>query len=342
MTFKQLRIFSAAARFGNITRASQELHVSQPAVSKQLKLLEEEYQTRLFLRVGRGVELTDAGRAFLRNANALLAPLEDLKQNLSEPRPGTKANYLAIGGSHGSSALFLPKLLFAFRKTHPHVAVTLRTNQTRVLEQLILSSQLELAVVSRRPRSPNIAAEPCREEKFVAFCRPNHPLGKKRLVALPEVLQSPLVIRGGGKRNRGTTETLLNELDPAIRPNIVMRAESPVALKSIVQNGMGVGVMLEDLVYADIRDGKFKALRLSPPIKLVARSFLIYRSERQLSANAQDFLALLRRSRGLDVQRVSKWQIANLSLGGKMAGFSFLPDLNFILQTFLESFGPAA
>ena len=342
MTFKQLRIFSAAAKFGNITRASQELHVSQPAVSKQLKLLEEEYQTRLFLRVGRGVELTEAGRAFLRNANALLAPLEDLKQNLSESRPGIKANCLAIGGSHGSSALFLPKLLFAFRKTHPQVAVTLRTNQTRVLEQLILSSQLELAVVSRQPRSPSLAAEPCREEKFVAFCRPNHPLSKKRVVALPELLRSPLVIRGGGKRNRGTTESLLNDLDPAIRPNIVMRAESPVALKSIVQNGMGVGVLLEDLVYADIREGKFKALRLAPAIKLGSRSFLIYRSEKHLSANAQDFLALLRQSRGLDVQRVSKRQIETLSLASKLAGFSLVPDLHLILQTFLENFGLAA
>jgi DNA-binding transcriptional LysR family regulator len=293
MTFHQLEIFSLTAKYGNITRASQQLRISQPTVSKHLKLLEEELKVPLYRPVGRGIELTDRGRNFLTHCNAILAPLEALKKDLTAPLK-TKTESLAIGGSHGSSALFLPKLLSIFRKTHPQVAVTLRTNQTRVLEQLILNSQLELAVVSRRPRSPHLAAEPCREEKFVAFARPNHPLGKKRVVSLPQLLCSPLVIRGGGKRNRGTTESLLNDLDPAMRPNVVMRAESPVALKAAVQNGIGVGILLEDLVYADVRDGKFKALRVVPGANFESRSFLIYHSERPLSSNAQDFLALLR------------------------------------------------
>jgi LysR family transcriptional regulator, low CO2-responsive transcriptional regulator len=260
-----------------------------------VRLLEEELKVRLFVPAGRGIKLTEQGLFLLGEVQAHLTPLETLKGRFSDIPQTAKAEPLAIGGSHGSSALFLPKLLTIFRKTHPQVAVTLRTNQTRVLEQLILNSHLELAVVSRRPHSLHLAAEPYREENFVAFTLPNHPLSGKLVISVSELLRSPLVIRGGGgKRNRGTTENLLNELDPAMRPNIVMRAESPVALKAAVQNGMGVGILLEDLVYADVKDGRFKALRLVFAANLKSTSFLIYHRERPLSSHAQDFLALLR------------------------------------------------
>jgi DNA-binding transcriptional LysR family regulator len=341
MTFKQLRIFSAAAKFGNITRASQELRVSQPAASKQLKLLEDEYQTRLFVRVGRGVELTDAGKTFLSNANALLVPLEDLKQNLNNPRPSVKTESLAIGGSHSSSASFLPTLLAIFQKSHPNVPVILRTNQSRALEKLLLRSQLEIAVVTKPPRSPYLKAESYRHEKLVAFVPANHPLTKKRQLSLQELLRHPLVVRGGGKEGKTTAEKVLNEISGGLRPNVVMRCESPVALKASVQSGLGIGILFEDLVSSDIRDGRFRSLRLADS-RLESKSYLIYHGTRPLSANAQDFLSLLRQSRDLDTRSFSKKRIARLGLPGKFAGLSFFIDFSGILQTLLEGCGLTA
>jgi DNA-binding transcriptional LysR family regulator len=302
MTIKQLRIFSATARYGNLTKASHELRISQPAVSKQLKLLEEEYRTKLFIRVGRGVELTDAGRAFLHNADAILTPLERLKKDLSFSQPISKNEPLAIGGSHGASAVFLPSVLGTFRKSHPDVSVILRTNRSRALENLLLKSRLEIALISQPPRSSFLKAEPYRRQKLVAFVPMKHPLAKKRQLSAPELFRYPLVLNGGGRERISTSEKFLTEIPGGSKPNVVMRCESPLAVKTAVRNGMGVGILFEDIVQHEVKEGQFKILKL-PATRLESTTYLIYHKDRPLSANARDFLNLLEQWRQVSSTR---------------------------------------
>lgn len=160
MTLNRFRLFTAVARHLNVTKTSEELHVSQSSISQHLKLLQKEYGVKLYSKVAQGIELTQAGRIFLNNARAILMQIEDLKKNLSAGLPETQARSLTVGGSYAPSASFLPSLLAVFKKSHPLVQLTLRTSSSHAIERMVLESEAEIALITKTPRSPHITMEP--------------------------------------------------------------------------------------------------------------------------------------------------------------------------------------
>ena len=295
MVFKQFMIFAAVARHRNLTRASQELRISQPGVSQQLKLLEGNYGVKFFKRSGRGVELTEEGRFFLTKITPILNQVDDLNRSFDAKLLAPTAE-LIVGGTYSMTALVLPSLLGIFGKSHPQAGLTLRTGNRRLVERLLLTSEIELALVTGHPQSAQIIAEPYRREKFVAVAANSHPLARKRKITLRDLADTPLVVRGG-KNLTSTSESLLREVEKqGLRLNIVMRCESPEAVKTAVRNGIGLGILHADTVQSEIKKGDLKVLKLSD-LMLEGESWLIYRRDRPLSALAQAFLTLLRKSR---------------------------------------------
>lgn len=296
MTLKQFTIFASAAKHLNITKAAKELHISQPSVSQQLKLLEDTYKAKFYKRIGRGIELTPAGRVFLNRINPILDQLGQLNTTIDDAAPAVSTGPLVVGGTYGPSALLLPSLLALFKRNHPQVQVTLLTKNMRALEQAVLDGEVEMAMVSRPSSSPHLIVEPYRRERLVAFVARNHPLAKNGKLAFSDLPQLPLVIRtvkGGG----GSAEKILRQMeDQGFTFNIAMRCESPEALKIAVKEKVGVGILYEDVVGPDLRRGDFKAIHL-PGFKLQGHSFIIYRRDKPLSASGRDFLGLLRQWR---------------------------------------------
>ena len=151
MTLDRFKVFAAVARHRGITRVSQELHVTQPAVTKQLKALEREFNTNLYKRNGLGIELTEAGQTFLRGVKKILKGYDALIQTMSTSRSPTKIETLTVGGSYGPSAELLPSLMARFRKSHPGVQLRLRTADRLVIERMILNGDVGLAVLNNPP-----------------------------------------------------------------------------------------------------------------------------------------------------------------------------------------------
>ena len=296
MTLHHFTVFAAVAKHRNVTHASWELHVTQPAISKQLKLLEKHYNTRLFNRGGRGIELSETGRVFLRDVKAILKGYERLREKFSAVPPTAKVETFTVGGSYSPSVHLLPSLMARFQRTHPHVQFNFRTASRLAMEQLILNSEVDIALITNAPPNPAIVVEPYRPEPLVAFLSPNHPLARNQELTVQEFERVPLIILEAW-RGTGTTTQLLREVKKkGLNPNIAMRCESPEAVKEAVRRKMGVGILFKETIEPEVRKGEFKIIRL--PVKnFEGRSFIVYRKDGPLSANAQGFLNLLRRLR---------------------------------------------
>ena len=244
--------------------------------------------------------LTEVGHGFLREAEPILLRFEGLERRFKNHLLNRQSGTLTVGGSHGPSASFLPSLLAVFQESHPQVQFRLRTSSSSTIERLVLKAEVEIALVTNPPTSMRIAMEPYRKEKILAFASVGHPLAKKLnrtpKMTLKEFARAPLIIRQT-KRGKGSVEKILQKIEErGLKPNIVMYCDSPEAAKAAVKRKMGLGILCQDIVAPEIKRGDFKAIRVSG-LKMETDIFIIYCNGRPLSANAQAFLALLRKQR---------------------------------------------
>lgn len=295
MTLNQFTLFAAVAKHLNVRKASEELRVSQPSISQQLKQLENHYGTKLYRRLSKGVEITEQGQAFLRNITPILEQVAHLEKGL-EPARRTMREVLSVGGTFSASALLLPRLLARFQHLHPTTDLEFQTSSSEKLERMVARATMQLAVTDRKPPSHDLARERLRREKVLAFVPPNHPLARRNTVKLAEVLAEPLIIRGG-KGISGTTENALKKLrDQGWVVRVGMRCDGPGAIKAAVRQEMGVGIAFADSIKIEIDSGEFTPLKVDG-LDLKAESYIIYAKNRPLSSLAQEFRELLRETR---------------------------------------------
>ena len=217
MTIHQLRIFECVARYLNITKASVALHISQPSVSQQLKLLEEEFGTQFFIRLNQGVELTSEGEEFFNSIRPLLAKAENLEKRFKAAPVSDTAPFI-VGGSHNVSISVLPKLLVALKERHPSAQFILETDHSPAIEKRLLASEFEIGLITNPSHRAEFVYEPYEEMELVAFCLPTNPLARKKLT-LKDLAECPLVLRGGGR-----LEKVLMNL--GYKMNVALRCEA--------------------------------------------------------------------------------------------------------------------
>jgi DNA-binding transcriptional LysR family regulator len=287
LTLHQLKIFSSIAKFLNVTKASVELHISQPSVSQQVKLLQEEYGERLYTKNGRGIKLTEEGRLFLKEIDPILRQVDHLKNKFGIQ---LKQGSLTIGGSHSPSASFLPLLASVFKESHPDTKLTFRTHNSDVMERMVLDSDVEIAVITNSTASPHLVYEPCRREELIFFASVEHPLAKRRSLSVAELANAPLVVF---KKGRMAFERILTQIEShGVTWNVAMYCESSEALKAAVKARMGLGIIYRDLVQPELNRREFKVIQVQG-LMMHSESYIIYHKEKPLSVNAQAFLALL-------------------------------------------------
>jgi LysR family transcriptional regulator, low CO2-responsive transcriptional regulator len=289
MTLHQLKIFESVARHLNVTKASHELHMSQPAVSQQLKLLEQQCDARFIVRIGQGVELTERGRAFLDAIRPIIAQAEEIESIFKVKANENKPSFLTVGGSGSHSVIVLPEILRAFKQNHPWVQFVLERNDSCTMEQRILNAEVEIALINHPSYSDQIAYEPYKEMEIVAFALAESPfIGKK--ITLRELVQIPLVVK-----QRSTT--LRELLKQGYKPNIAVQCDVSEAVEAAVQRELGAGILYRATVEADLKNRDLKILHVPDLEKIRTQSFIIYNRCKPLSGIARDFLRALHESR---------------------------------------------
>ena len=277
----------------NITKASAALHMSQPSVSQQLKLLEEEFGIKFFFRLNQGVELTAEGREFFDAIRPMLAEAENLEKRFKNNLTANDTAALTVGGSHNVSVNVLPKLLMEFRERHPSVQFTLETERSLVIEERLLAAELEIALITNPSHRAEIVYEPYEELEVVAFCLPTNPLARKKLT-LKELVEHPFVMRSGGRTDRMF-------MNLGYKVNVVMRCEVSSAVKAAVRLGMGVGILYRNAVASRVARGNLSLINVPELKELGLKSFIIYDRRKPLAPMAQEFLQILRDKRKLPI-----------------------------------------
>jgi DNA-binding transcriptional LysR family regulator len=290
MIEERVLLFYSAAKHRSITQAAREHRISQPAVSRQLKLLQEDLGIVLFNKSGRGIELTHSGHALCEVVRAIVSSVDTFKNN----HRGPTAESLIIGASHGPSACLLPLVMSQFNKSYPSVNLTLRTASSGEVEEWIVTSKLDFGLVNDPSMSPWFHTEPYRCEQLVAFVTPGHPLAKKQLEA-HKLSDIPFVIKT--RRNKPSkSEEQLNKLGKSgFKFTIAMRCENPQSVMNAVKHRAGVGLLFYETIKSEIERGEFSIVNL-PGIELIRENYIVYPKEKPLTPVAQQFLTLLRAS----------------------------------------------
>jgi len=289
MTLHQLKIFECVVKHRNITRASVALHISQPSVSQQLKLLEEEFGTKFLIRLNQGVELTLEGEEFFNSIRPLLTEAENLEKRFKSSPKANDTAPLIVGGSRNVSVKTLPRLLMALKERHPSLNFILETDRSPAIEKRLLASEFEIALITNPSHRGDIVYEPYEEMQLVAFCLPTNPLARKKLT-LKELVECPLVLRGGGR-----LEKVLMNL--GYRLNVALRCEASLSVKEAVRMGMGVGILYESAVATRVAQGNLWLINVPELKQMGIQSFIIFDKRKPLAPMAQEFLQILHEKR---------------------------------------------
>jgi DNA-binding transcriptional LysR family regulator len=288
MTLHQLKIFDAVATHLNITTTSRRIRISQPSVTKQLRLLERECGAKLYVKNGRGIKLTDKGRAFQIAVRPILEQIEDLKGTfIADPADDPSTKTLVIGSTPSPAGFFLSAVLKSFVELHPNVHPTLRTGYPPAIKKMILDGEVEIALTTTFPDHPEIVAEPTYSEKLVAVVSAKHPLAKKGTLTDVELLQVPFVMMTGGRIAQE-----INNL--GLKLNIVLWCESIELEKESVRAGLGLGLFYRGSAEAGLKEGYFKLIGIPQLKDIKIPCFVIYKKGERLSSQGRSLLALLR------------------------------------------------
>ncbi|AHE97371.1 LysR family transcriptional regulator [Thioalkalivibrio paradoxus] len=273
MSDRRLQVFATVARLLSFTRAAEVLHMTQPAVTFQVRQLEEQLDTRLFDRTHNRVTLTDTGRLVFRYAERIFETYAEMEAALRELK-GAVGGALVLGASTTVAEYLLPTLLGAFLRSHPEVGISLRVGNTEAVVAMVEESEIDLGVVEATVGNRNLIVHPCLIDRLRLIVPPDHRLAQRDKVTLKDFVDEPFVCREEGS---GTREVIMDYLTrqgcSRARLNLCMELGSPEAIKGAVAAGMGISMLSESVIAKEVVLGQLVAIPLEPtlerPISLV-------------------------------------------------------------------------
>jgi DNA-binding transcriptional LysR family regulator len=294
MELDHVEAFVAIVRQGGFTRASAMLHLSQPAISRRLRLLERELGAPLFERIRSGAVLTDAGRAFLPHAEALLACMRDGIDAVGSVRGEDRgAVTLAVVGTLASSPL--TGVLRRFRETHPAVDLRVRTALSAEVSALVRRGDATLGLRYEADPHPDLVSVIVHEEALLPVCAAHHRLSRARRVEPSALAGEPWI--GFPARPGGAREPYASALEQrlaacGLHTAEVIPIDSLTAQKRMVEAGFGLALLQESSVDEELRAGTLRVLPV-PALRLTIPVVLIHRRRAYLSGAARTLMAML-------------------------------------------------
>ena len=304
MELDHVEAFVAIVRRGGFSRAAAALHLSQPAISRRVHLLEDELGAPLFDRVRSGATLTDAGRAFLPHAEALLASMRDGVEAVGALKGGDRGTVtLALVGTLASTRL--TERLRRFRESFPAIELRLRTALSREVSDLVRRGDATLGLRYERDPHPELTSTVIHDEPMVAVCAPRHPLARARAVR-PGALAGERWITFPPRPGPGPEPyaTLLEHRLAAcgLAGAPVIHIDSLTAQKRMVEAGFGLALLATSSVDEELRSGSLRALR-APALRATIPIVLIHRRRGYLSGAARALAAALSDWRAVSARR---------------------------------------
>jgi len=288
MADRRLQVFHAVAKRLSFTKAAEALFMTQPAVTFQIKQLEEHFNARLFDRGHGRISLTPAGQLVLEYAERILSLSAELETRLKE-MTGEVGGPLLVGASTTLAEFLLPAVLGEFKLRYPKVLPRLTVANSEAVENRVAEHTLDIGFVETPTHLANVVTEACCEDELQAVCAPSHPLAQLRFATPKQLAHYPFLRREAGS---GTREVIDDYFERAgIAPaslNVVMEAGSPEALKELAATGLGFTIISRAAVAKETRLGRLVRVPLNP--RLTRHFSVVYPREKFRSRLVNTFV----------------------------------------------------
>ena len=288
VTLRQMRVFAAVARHLSFTRAARELHLTQPAVSQQVKLLEQEVGMPLFEHIGRKVHLAPAGVELLRYTDQAMELLRQAGESLAAMR-GLKRGVLKLGAV-STAKYFAPSLLSAFKPAYPEVTLELALGNREEIIRQLAANEIDLVIMGRPPRELKTVAAPFAKNPLVVIASASHPLAQRRRIKLSQLESESFLIRETGSGTRASMERVFRELGFPLK--VAMEVSSNETIKQAVMAGMGISFISRHTVGLELAAGKLVVLDVVG-LPIIRDWYVIHLQDKRLAPIPVAFRAFL-------------------------------------------------
>ena len=290
MDLDNLKTFLEVARLGSFSRAAEKVLRSQPAVSAQIRQLEQEYGKKLFDRSAKSVRLTPAGEVVFDYAQQLIA-LQSRSQQAVAEQDGVRSGTLSIGANEGTFLYVLPRVLARYHKQFPRVKISVYRSFTHKVTNKVEEGVVDLGVLTMPVKSPSLEVLPVFRDRILLMVGSASPLFKKKSATLEEISAEPIILPKTG--------SIRKLMEKNLRPfreklNVTMELTSVVMIKSFVRAGFGVSLICRSFAAENVERGEVKLLSIEG-LDLWRELALVYRKDRSLPLIASSFVEVARK-----------------------------------------------
>lgn len=292
MDFYQLSYFKKVCEMQSLSRAAELLRITQPAVSKQIKALEEELGEKLFDRIGRKVFLTRAGDVLYGHADRILRSVQEAKTAVSD-MASECAGELIIGTSDHISIHRLPGVLKACLNAFPRIDLKLRCHRSETILDMVAKNQVDLGVITLQKTSTHIISRTIWQDPMSLIVPAGHPLASVRRIRLKDIIPYGLILTEAGTETRKMIDAVF--AGKRLTPNVAMEVAYIETIKSLVKTGLGIAFLPDKAVEAELQSRTLVCLPIADAS--ISRNLgAVYLKDKFLSRPAVEFLRLLEKA----------------------------------------------
>ena len=297
LNFNQFRIFYRAAKNLNFTAAANDLFITQPAVTFQVKSFEDYCNLKLFKKKGRKVYLTDEGKTLYEYAEKIFRYEKEIENAIDEMRE-LKRGVLRLGTTKAYARYFMPLMITTFHKNFPNIKIQLNEGGSAEMIYSLVDFKIEVAIIAKAIDHPEVNFFPFSREEMALIVAPDHPLTKKKAISFKELVQEPFIMKENGSGTRKLVEELFAK--EKCSPNILMETSNTEFIKQLVQRGEGVSFLVREAVAAELKDKSLIDMPLKGR-KIFLDVSIAYLKGQVLSPPARAFVDTLTKLRSEDI-----------------------------------------
>ncbi|MGC1197616.1 MAG: LysR substrate-binding domain-containing protein [Geitlerinemataceae cyanobacterium] len=308
-TLHQLKVFETTARHGSFTKAAEELSITQPTVSTQVKQLTQAVGLPLFEHIGKQLYLTDTGRELQATCREVFEQLDNFEMKVADLK-GAKQGKLRLAVVT-TAKYFVPRILGSFCQNYPDIDISLQVTNHQKLTQRMWENQDDLYILSQPPADMDLCSQAVLDNPLVVVARRDHPLANQKNIPIQRLQHEPFIMRESGSGTRQAVEELFEKRRVSV--NVRLELGSNEAIKQAIAGGLGISVLSEHTLMPEGSLGELVALDVRD-FPIARRWYVVYLAGKQLSVIAEAFLAYLLEQ----AQNRSLWKGGSAANGKKV------------------------
>ncbi|WP_008313854.1 LysR family transcriptional regulator [Leptolyngbya sp. PCC 6406] len=287
-TLHQLKVFEATARHGSFTRAAEELYLTQPTVSIQVKQLTKAVGLPLFEQIGKRLYLTQAGQKLLDTCQVVFEGLDQFEMSVADLK-GMKQGQLRLAVIT-TAKYFVPRLLGPFCQRYPGVDISLKVTNHQNIQERLVNNQDDLYIISQPPEQPDLTIYPFLDNPLVLIAPKDHPLAGKKNIPIQALAGESFIMRESGSGTRQAVQALLDTHGVEVRVRLEMGSNE--AIKQAIAGGLGISVLSLHTIISEGTAGEFCILDVTE-FPIARKWYVAHLAGKQLSVVADTFLTYL-------------------------------------------------